>query len=197
MFERLAVAFVSLFVAVDIVGVLPVYLGVAASLAEAERRRIVVEATLTAAGIGVAFLLAGDAALQVLGVSVADFQVAGGLLLFALSVYDLLHPVTSPLRQVVSRVGVVPLGTPMIVGPAVLTTLLALARTEGYLVALGAFAANLLLAWAALRWGPGIERVLGEAGSGAVAKVANLLLAAIGVTMVRNGLEAILAPRRP
>jgi multiple antibiotic resistance protein len=196
MFERLAVAFVSLFVAVDIVGVLPVYLGVAANLAEPERRRVVVEATLTAAGIGVGFLLAGDAALRVLGVSVADFQVAGGLLLFALSIYDLLHP-GSPLRQAGARIGVVPLGTPMIVGPAVLTTLLALARAEGYLVALAAFAANLLLAWAALHWAPGIERVIGEAGSRAVAKVASLLLAAIGVTMVRTGLETILTPRRP
>jgi multiple antibiotic resistance protein len=197
MLERLAVAFISLFVAVDIVGVLPVYLGLASTLAEPERRRVVAEATLTAAGIGVGFLVVGDAALRMLGVSVADFQVAGGLLLLVLSIYDLLHPVT-PLRQVGvgARIGVVPLGTPMIVGPAVLTTLLAVARAEGYLVALGAFAANLLLAWVALRWAPGIERVIGEAGSRAVAKVASLLLAAIGVTMVRAGLAAILAPRR-
>jgi len=196
MLERLAVAFISLFVAVDVVGVLPVYLGLASGLEEPERRRVVDEAVLTAAGIGVGFLLVGDAALRALGVSVADFQVAGGLLLLVLSIYDLLHPVT-PLRQAGARIGVVPLGTPMIVGPAVLTTLLVLARGQGYSVALAAFAANLLLAWAALRWAPGIERVIGEAGSRAVAKVASLLLAAIGVTMVRAGLEAILVERRP
>jgi multiple antibiotic resistance protein len=195
MLERLAVAFVSLFVAVDVVGVLPFYLGLASTLAEPDRRRVVGEATLTAAGIGVGFLVVGDAALRVLGVSAADFQVAGGLLLLVLSVYDLLHPV-APLRQVGARIGVVPLGTPMIVGPAVLTTLLALARAEGYLVVLAAFGANLVLAWAALRWAGSIERVIGEAGSRAVAKVASLLLAAIGVTMMRTGLETILAPRR-
>lgn len=195
MLERLAVAFVSLFVAVDVVGVLPFYLGLASTLAEPERRRVVAEATLTAGGIGVGFLVVGDASLRVLGVSGADFQVAGGLLLLVLSIYDLLHPV-APLRQLGARIGVVPLGTPMIVGPAVLTTLLALARTEGYGIALAAFAANLLLAWGALRWAGAIERVLGEAGSRAVAKVASLLLAAIGVTMMRTGLVAILASGR-
>jgi multiple antibiotic resistance protein len=195
MLERLATAFVSLFVAVDAVGVLPFYLGLASTLAEPERRRVLGEATLTAAGIGVGFLVVGDASLRVLGVSVADFQVAGGLLLLVLSIYDLLHPVT-PLRQIGARAGVVPLGTPMIVGPAVLTTLLSLARAEGYLIALAAFAANLLLAWGALRWAGVIERVIGEAGSRAVAKVASLLLAAIGVTMMRTGLVAILAPGR-
>jgi multiple antibiotic resistance protein len=72
----------------------------------------------------------GDAALHALGVSGADFRVAGGLLLMVLSIYDLLHPV-APLQQVGARVGVVPLGIPMIAGPAVRTTLLARARTGG------------------------------------------------------------------
>lgn len=191
MLRGLGMAFVSLFVAVDVVGVLPVYLGLAGGMDEPERRRVVTEATLTAAAVGAGFLVAGDAALQVLGVGVPDFQVAGGLLLLVLSIYDLLHPVT-PLRQVGARIGVVPLGIPMIVGPAVLTTLLVLARTEGYAVTLAAFGANLALVWAALRWAAGIERVLGEAGARAVAKVASLLLAALGVTMIRRGLAALL-----
>lgn len=199
MLRGLLTAFVSLFVAVDVVGVLPVYLGLANALDEPGRRRVVTEATLTAAAAGAGFLVAGDAALQVLGVSVPDFQVAGGLLL-VLSIYDLLHPV-APLRQVGARIGVVPLGIPMIVGPAVLTTLLVLARTEGYAVTLAAFGANLVLVWAALRWAAAIERVLGEAGARAVAKVASLLLAAIGVTMMRRGLVALLrepgGPVRP
>jgi multiple antibiotic resistance protein len=196
MLRRLLVAFISLFVAVDVVGVLPVYLGLAAAFEEAERRRVVMEATLTAAGAGVGFLVVGDGALHILGVSVADFQVAGGTLLLVLSIYDLLHPV-APLRQVGARIGVVPLGIPMIVGPAVLTTLLALARTEGYGVTLTAFAANLVLVWAALRWARQIERVLGEAGARAIAKVASLLLAAIGVTMIRRGLGMVPPPAGP
>jgi multiple antibiotic resistance protein len=184
-------AFLPLFVAVDIVGVLPVYLGFVVTVDERDRRRIVVEATLTAAGVGGSFLFLGDAILHVVGVSVGDFQVAGGLLLLVLALYDLLHP-ELPLRQPGVHLGVVPLGTPLIVGPAVLTTLLTLARSQGYLLALLAFGVNLVLVWATLRWASLIVRVIGEAGARAVAKVFELLLAAIGVTLVRRGVELAL-----
>jgi multiple antibiotic resistance protein len=141
--------------------------------------------------VGGGFLFLGDAILRVVGVSVGDFQVAGGLLLLVLAVYDLLHP-ELPLRQPGAHLGVVPLGTPFIAGPAVLTTLLTLARSQGYLLALLAFGVNLVLVWAALRWASLIVRVIGEAGARAVAKVFELLLAAIGVTLVRRGVELAL-----
>ena len=184
-------AFLALLVAVDIVGVLPVYLGFVAGVEEGARRRIVVEATLTAAGLGVGFLFLGEVILHVVGVSFGDFQVGGGLLLLVLALYDLLHP-ELPLRQPGVHLGVVPLGTPLIAGPAVLTTLLTLARSHGYLLALLAFGVNLALAWMALRWASLIVKVIGEAGARAVAKVFQLLLAAIGVTLVRRGVELAL-----
>jgi multiple antibiotic resistance protein len=151
----------------------------------------VVEATFTAAGVGGGFLLLGEVILHVVGVGVGDFQVAGGLLLLVLALYDLLHP-ELPLRQPGVHLGVVPLGTPLIAGPAVLTTLLTLARSQGYLLALLAFGVNLVLVWAALRWASLIVRAIGEAGARAVAKVFELMLAAIGVTLVRRGVELAL-----
>lgn len=184
-------AFLPLFVAVDIVGVLPVYLGFVAAVDGPARRRIVLDATLTAAGVGRGFLLLGDAILSVVGVSVGDFQVAGGLLLLVLALHDLLHP-ELPLRQPGVHLGVVPLGTPLIAGPAVLTTLLTIARTQGYLLELLAFGLNLVLVWVALRWASRIVRAIGEAGAREVAKVFELLLAAIGVTLVRRGVELAL-----
>lgn len=182
-------AFIPLFVAVDVVGLVPIYLGISGGIDEAERRRLVLESTLTGAAIGVGLLLAGDAVLYFLGVTVGDFQVAGGILLLVLSIYELLHP-ELPLRQPGARPGVVPLGIPMIVGPAVLTTLLTVARTHGYVVTLVAFGLNLAIVWVVLRWAALIERALGEAGSRAVAQVFNLILAAIGVTFVRRGVLA-------
>ena len=86
-----------------------------------------------------------------------------------------------------------PLGIPMIVGPATLTTLLTVARTYGYTMTLIAFALNLLIAWAALRWASLIGRVLGDAGCRAITKVFSLVLAAIAVTFVRRGVMAALA----
>jgi multiple antibiotic resistance protein len=192
MVRQFIVAFVALFIAMDVVGVLPIYLGLVTGLGEIERRRIVIEATVTAAAVGVGFLLVGDLLLGLLGVTVADFQIAGGILLLVLSVYDLLHPAT-PLRQLGTNMSVVPLGIPMIVGPAVLTTLLLLARIQGYVITLFAFSANLLLVWTALRWAHKIEGAIGEAGARAVAKVASLLLAAIAVTMIRMGVEDALS----
>src|SRR2546428_257291 len=131
MIRPLLLTFIPLFVAVDVVAVVLVYLGIGMPLDETARRRLVLEATMTAAAIGLGFLLVGDAVLHFLGVTVGDFQVAGGVLLLVLSIYDLLHP-ELPLRQPGAHLGVVPLGIPMIVGPATLTTLLTLARTYGH-----------------------------------------------------------------
>lgn len=189
----LALAFLPLFVAVDVVGLLPIYLGWTASLSEVERRPVALEATLTATVVGVSFLLAGDAILTVLGVTVGDLQVAGGLLLLVFAIHGLVHP-EQPLRQPTERLGVMPLGVPMIAGPAVLTTLLALARTHGHLVTIIAFALNMVIVWIALRWAALITSVIGPAGAQAVAKVSNLLLAAIGVMLVRHGVAAALRP---
>jgi len=187
-------AFIPLFVAVDAVGVVPIFLGLADGIDEAARRQLVADATLAAGAVGLGFIFLGDAVLQFLGVTVGDFQVAGGVVLLVLSIYDLLHPAT-PLRQSGARLGVVPLGVPLIVGPAVLTTLLTVARTHGYLVTLVAFVLNLAIAWAALRWAALVGRLLGDAGARAVAKVFALILAAIGVTFIRRGLMAALASR--
>ena len=80
----------------------------------------------------------------------------------------------------------------MIAGPAVLTTLLTLARTYGYPMTVAAFLLNLAIVWAALRWASLIGRLLGEAGCRAVSKVLSLVLAAIAVTSVRRGVMAAL-----
>ncbi len=160
-------AFIPLFVAVDAVGVVPIFLGLAEGIDEAARRQLVADATLAAGAVGLGFIFLGDAVLQFL----------------------------TPLRQSGARLGVVPLGVPLIVGPAVLTTLLTVARTHGYLVTLVAFVLNLAIVWAALRWAALVGRLLGDAGARAVAKVFALILAAIGVTFIRRGLMAALASR--
>ena len=90
--QEALLAFVALFVAVDILGILPLYLSLTAGLGGEERKRLPWQSTLTATAVGVGFLLVGDPIFRVLGVTVGDFQVAGGILLLALSLYDLLNP---------------------------------------------------------------------------------------------------------
>jgi small neutral amino acid transporter SnatA (MarC family) len=74
----------------------------------------------------------------------------------------------------------------------VLTTPLTLARSQGYPPTLLAFSLNLVVVWGALRWAAAVVRVIGAAGAQALAKVFGLLLAAIGVTLIRRGLELTL-----
>jgi multiple antibiotic resistance protein len=191
MIRGLLLTFIPLFVAVDVVAVVLVYLGIGVRLPEPARRRLILEATITAAAVGLGFLFAGDAILLFLGVTVGDFQIAGGLLLLVLSIHDLLHP-DMPLRQPGTRPGVVPLGIPMIAGPAVLTTLITLARTHGYALTVSAYVLNLVIVWAALRWASLVGRLLGEAGGRAITKVLSLVLAAIAVTFIRRGVMSAL-----
>ena len=191
MIRGLLLTFIPLFVAVDVVAVVLVYLGIGVRLPEPARRRLILEATITAAAVGLGFLFAGDAILRFLGVTVGDFQIAGGLLLLVLSIHDLLHP-DMPLRQPGTRPGVVPLGIPMIAGPAVLTTLITLARTHGYALTVTAYVLNLVIVWAALRWASLVRRLLGEAGGRAITKVLSLVLAAIAVTFIRRGVMSAL-----
>ena len=191
MIRGLLLTFIPLFVAVDVVAVVLVYLGIGVRLPEPARRRLILESTITAAAVGLGFLFAGDAILLFLGVTVGDFQIAGGLLLLVLSIHDLLHP-DMPLRQPGTRPGVVPLGIPMIAGPAVLTTLITLARTHGYALTVTAYVLNLVIVWAALRWASLVGRLLGEAGGRALTKVLSLVLAAIAVTFIRRGVMSAL-----
>lgn len=184
-------AFVALFVAVDILGVLPVYLSLTADLPVEERKRLPWQSTATAIGVGVGFLLVGNPIFRVLGVSVGDFQVAGGILLLVLSIYDLLVP-GKVLRQPEPTVGIVPLGTPMIVGPAVLTMLVVLVQSHGYPITLFAFAGNMVLVFLVLRYAAVVGQLLGEGGSRAIGKVASLFLAAFGVSLVRRGLPGFI-----
>jgi multiple antibiotic resistance protein len=88
--------------------------------------------------------------------------------------------------------GVVPIGTPLLAGPATLTTTLILVGNYGYFPVIAALIANFMIAWVILYKAELIIRIIGINGARAFAKVASLLLAAIAVKMIRSGLFAIL-----
>jgi multiple antibiotic resistance protein len=185
-------AFVALFVAVDILGVIPLYLNLSARLPPDERRQLPRQSVVTATLVGLGFLLVGDAVLRVLGITASDFQIAGGILLVILSLHDLLSPPGKAGTRPIGRIGAVPLGTPLIVGPAALATLALLLHNHGLPVVLIAFGANMLVAYGVLRSAGTLGRAFGQAGAEVFAKVANLLLAAFGVSLVRRGVMDLL-----
>ncbi|HPY77927.1 MAG TPA: MarC family protein, partial [Anaerohalosphaeraceae bacterium] len=138
----------------------------------------------------VAFIFLGKSIFHLLGITISDFMVAGGILLFIIATLDLTTGTKFARR--VETLGAVPLGIPLIVGPAVLTTSLMLVDVHGLAATLAAVLLNLLLAIGVLLSADFWYRILGQTGSQAVSKVANLILAAIAVMMIRKGLLTVL-----
>jgi len=183
--------FIPIFVAVDVLGILPIFFSLVESLEFSERRRIIFQSVVTASAVGLGFMFLGKAIFLIIGLLVADFKIAGGLVLLVLSLMDLLSP-EKKRRQPTSTVGVVPLGTPLIVGPAVLTTIIMLIDIYGIIPTITSFILNMAIVWVAFRNSDYILRFLGDAGSKAISKVASLILASIGVMMVRKGMMDII-----
>jgi multiple antibiotic resistance protein len=137
--------------------------------------------------IGIVFLFLGKWIFKILGVQVADFKIAGGAVLLAISLRDILLFERS--RKLPSEtMGAMPIGTPLVVGPAVLTTIIILLDTYGPFMTVLSFVINLLITWVIFYYASAISNVLGKAGSKAVSKIAALLLAAIAVMMMRKGI---------
>ncbi|MFH1709117.1 MAG: MarC family protein [Planctomycetota bacterium] len=186
------ICFVTLFVAVDVVGIIPIYAALTADIDPARKRRIVVQSIITAFVVAVAFMAVGKQVLSMLGVQPADFMVAGGILLLIFSISDISAAEKRQRHVDPESVGAVPLGVPLVVGPAVLTALLILPPQHGgYAPTVLAFIANLLVTMAALFFTDNIMRLFGRTGSRVVSKVVSLLMAAIGVMFLRKGIEEI------
>ncbi len=186
--ENFFKAFIPLFVAIDPVGLAAIFLGLGQGVAPAQRQRIARHATITGGGVALGFLFLGQTMFAALGISVGDFQIAGGLILFVLAARDLIHSAAEA-EKLPDDFGVVPLGMPLIAGPALIATLLLLARTVGYAATLAALAVNLGLVMLAFAYSEKLGRLIGAMGMRAISKIVSMLLAAIAVNMIRSGLK--------
>lgn len=190
--ENFLKAFVPIFFAVDALGVLPLFVGLTDGMARQERKRIVRQSLITALLVAVGFVLLGKTIFRLMGITVSDFMVAGGVMLFVIAVLDLVSE-SKGARYAVQTIGAVPIGTPLIIGPATLTMSLILVDVYGLVQTLLAIIANIAVAGVVFLSADYLTRVLGQAGSRAVSKVAALILAAIAVMMIRKGLPEAVA----
>jgi multiple antibiotic resistance protein len=192
--REFALTFVPLFVAMDPVGNLPIFLALTQGTEPRHRRHVVHLAALTGLGVGLAFIGIGKAIFLLLGIDVADFLMAGGIILLILAVRYLLtgKVVETEESSPSETVGVVPLGTPLVVGPAVLASLLSLTGEYHIPIVVSAFIVNLVIQWVLFRQADRIVEILGSGGANAMSKIVMLLLAAIAVNMIRQGVLTIL-----
>lgn len=182
-------SFISLFIAIDPVGILPFFVEISEKLKWKGKRRLIAQSLLTGGIIGCAFIFSGSFILKILRIDVSDFHIAGGSLLFVFALHDLF---TERKFGMLRDAGVVPLGTPLIVGPATLTTILLLNESVGQIITFLSFSLNILLLFLFMVFS---EKIIDFAGSNALraaGKVISLFLASIGVMMVRKGIEAVL-----
>jgi len=192
--NSVVLSFIPIFVAVDAIANIPIFLSLVENCSKKQKRKIISDAVKTATSVAVIFICLGKWVFSLLGVTVPDFQIAGGLLLFVLSA-RLLFPGAQKdgLTSMHDRdIGVFPLGTPLITGPAVLTTTLMMVNSFGVLATLVALIINMFIVWISLFKADVIMKFIGPSGTRAFSKIMYILLAAIAVMMVRNGITGAL-----
>ena len=192
--------FTTLFVVVDPVGNAPIFLALTVGATAAQRRRIAVRGVLVAGFILTLFALAGDAVLAFVGISMPAFRIAGGLLLF-LTAFDMLFEKRTERREQradepVDDPSVFPLALPLIAGPGSITAMILLMHEHdgdvtGQAMVLGVMAAMLLLVLGFLLMAPVLERLLKRTGTMVITRVLGMLLAALAVQFVLDGLRGV------
>ncbi|HHW19829.1 MAG TPA: MarC family protein [Thermodesulfovibrio thiophilus] len=183
--------FIPLFVAIDAPGILPLYISFIEGIPHTERKHIARQSVITAFLVAISFLLLGNVIFYLLGINLEDFMIAGGILLLILSISDILR-VKEREIEMSDTLGVVPIGTPLLAGPATLTTVIILSGTHGYPIVIFSLFLNLLIAWIILDKADFVIKIMGIYGIKAFAKVMALLLSAIAISLIKRGLIKIL-----
>ena len=190
MFESFVLTFIPIFIVIDAIGMLPFVISLSEDMTKRERRKTIHIAIITALSVGLIFLFFGQFILNVLGISIGSFAIAGGIVLLVLAIK---HMTTGRMVEVIKEeaVAIVPLGTPLTAGPATITTLLLLATQFPLYMVLISFALNMLITWGIFLLGGQFSHFLGQGGLKAISKVFSLLLAAIAVSMIFQGFNLL------
>jgi len=191
MIKNILLALIPVFIAVDAVGLTPIFISYTFELAKEEKKKIILQSMVTAGVLTISFIFIGKWIFNILGLKIGDFMVAGGILLFCIAILEIVGPEK---KDKISQkdIGVVPLGTPLIAGPALLTTSFIIIEEYGLIATLLSVVVNILITGGIFSISSIIQKILGETGTRALSKITNILLAAIAVMMVRRRLSSLL-----
>jgi len=184
--EKFFVAFIPVFVAIDPIGLVALFMGLGPGASPQQRKHQAFLGIFTGLGVAIGFIFLGKIIFSALGITVADFQIAGGLILLILATRELVSFGPAD-RGGGDEFGIVPLGMPLIAGPALLTALLILIDTVGIVFTLVSLLMNLAIVAVALCNADRFSRWMGKQGLRGVSKIIALLLAAIAVSLIRRG----------
>src|SRR3989338_2651 len=184
-------AFFAVFIAMDAIGNLPILYLLTKKLSLKERNKNVDKAIFIATILLLVFLLFGTGILKYFSISFNSFRVAGGLVLLIIGLRIVLGLRLIEERAKKYELAAVPLATPLIVGPAVITVAILLVSEFGFLIPLIAAAANFISSLIILRQTELLFKILGRQGSEVIARIMGLILAALAVEFIKHGWVAL------
>jgi multiple antibiotic resistance protein len=192
--------FVTLWVVIDPIGTVPVFIGVTAGLSAQQRRAVAIKAVAVAAGVLLFFLVAGQLLLEQLGISLDSFRISGGIILFLFAL-TMIFGESKPASELAATlaeprdIAVFPLGVPSIAGPGSMMAIVVITDNHRYTAGQQEITAPVMLTVLActlsllLAAGP-INRLLGLSGASIVSRVIGMILAALAVDSVLEALSA-------
>lgn len=203
-FSQYAKLFAALLAIVNPIGAVPLFVTLTGQQTAVERRRTAFTAAVTVGTVLVVSLLVGEAILRFFGISIASFRVAGGILVLLIAV-SMMYARTSPARHTPEEaaeafdkasVAVVPIGVPLLAGPGAISTVIVyahrLASPAQYGAILIVIGVVTLSVWLAFRTAPYVAKLLGRTGINVVTRIMGLIIGAIGVEFIANGLKQLL-----
>jgi multiple antibiotic resistance protein len=185
---ELAKSVIVLFIVLDPIGTTPYYQALTSRLNEAEKARVLRLTVVVAGFILLAFAIIGDTLFQLLNITLGDFRIAAGLVLLVTSLALLLEIPLGFLRGEPEKVAIVPLATPLLAGPAAISVTLLIKYTSGPHIAVVAVVINMIIAYIILTLTNRIVRILGRQGLVILDKFMSLIMAALAISLIRQGL---------
>lgn len=184
-------AFALLFSVLNVVGNAPIFLTLTSTLKE-DRRRIATYSVIIALIILLIFAYIGLTVFQFLGITINDFKIAGGIILFIVAFQHLMGKFTGVTKPDAEEIAAFPLATPLLAGPGAISTVIIISSPPyNYLLATAAILLNCLIAWVALLRSELIYQFLGSSGTKVLTRIMGLLIAAIAISFIRDGIEAV------
>ncbi len=204
--DALITAFTTLLVTLDPPGLAPLFLGLTQGMTAAQRRQVAVRGSLIAFGILAVFAVFGSGILGVLGISMGSFRIAGGLMLFAIA-FEMIFEKRNErkektkddaiTRDHIHHLAVFPLAIPLIAGPGAISATVLIAGTmegiAGRIGLIGVIAVCMALVFLALMLAEGLNRFLGVTGRALLTRLLGVLLSALSVQFVVDGVKSAFA----
>ncbi|MEN6615822.1 MAG: MarC family protein [Syntrophorhabdus sp.] len=187
MIDTFLLAFIPLFVAFDAIGLLPLYIKYTQSMDVRMRRKLLRDSLATAFTISIIFVVIGNRIMTYLGISMQDFLIAGGIIIFITSVKDLIAGHGKPEDN--ELLGVVPLGVPLLAGPAVLATSIIIWKEYPFYYYIISLLVNIAICWVVLYFSGFLLKILGPRVVEALSKVFGLIIASIAIMFIRRGIQ--------